>query len=143
MMDRNALVTGRIGGILNVPSNLGVRPQRPPGPGDGAGGEDANEDSALRTPEEDGLFSPGGPRFMEGHHTGGGLWGFLPQQPAGLEIPLMGPSFLMGPPLHPSARFNQGRAAGGGVLPLGGSSMGPLSPHHLYMSPTAGSGPKL
>ena len=145
MMDRNALVTGRIGGILNVPSYLSARPQQYPGPGGAVGGEDPNQDPALRMPEEDGFSSPGGPRFMEGHHAGGGLWGFLPQQPAGVGVPVMGPNYPIGSPPHPGARFhiNQGRVAGGGVLPLGGMSMGPLSPHHLYMSPTAGSGPKL
>jgi len=140
MMDRNTLVTGRIGGVLNVPSNLGGRPQQPPGPGDMANGWDLNEDHGPRMSEE------GGPRFMEGHYGSGGLWGFPSQQPLppGVAMPMMGPNFPIGPPPHPGVRFNHlgqgGVVAGGGVLPLGGLPMGP---HHMYMSPTAGSGPKL
>lgn len=148
MMDRNALVTGRIGGIHNTPSNIGARPQQSPGLGTAVGGEDPNKSPGLRAPEENRPSSPGGPRFAEGCYGNGGLWGFPLQQPVlpGVTIPMMGPNFLIGPPSHPSLRFNhihQGGVAGGGVLPLGGSPMGVLSPHHLYMSPTAGSGPKL
>ena len=149
MMDRNALATGRIGGVLNMPSNLGSRPQQSPGPGGTANGEDSNEDHGLHMPEESGPSPPGGPRFMEGYYGSGGLWGFPSQQPLlpGATMPVMGPNFPIGPPLHPGVRFNHvsqgGVVAGGGVLPVGGLPMGPLSPHHLYMSPTVGSGPKL
>jgi hypothetical protein len=143
MMDRNALVTGRIGSVLNVPSNLGGRPQQSPGPGGTTNGEDSIEDHGPHMSEES------GPRFTEGHNGSGGLWGFPSQQPLppGVTMPMIGPSFPIGPPLHPGVRFNHinqgGMVAGGGVLPVGGLPMGPLSPHHLYMSPTAGSGPKL
>jgi len=143
MMDRNALITGRIGGILNVPSGLGGRPL---GPGGMANGEDLNEDHGPRMPEESGPSPPGGPRFMEGYYGSAGLWGFPPQQPLppGVGLPMMGPNFPIGPPPHPGVRFNHigqgGGVGGGGVLPLGGLPMGP---HHLYMSPTVGSGPKL
>ena len=149
MMDRNALVTGRIGGALNGPSNLGGRPQQFPGPGGTANEEDPNEDQGLHVPEEIGPSPPGGPRFMEGYHGSGGLWGFPSQQPLppGAAMPMMGPNFPIGPPLHPGVRFNHinqgGVVVGGGVHPVGGLPMGPLSAHHLYMSPTAGSGPKL
>lgn len=142
-MDRNALVTGRIGGVLSMPSNLGGRPQ-PPG-----NGEDPSENHGLRMSEESGSSSPGGPRFMEGYYGSGGLWGFPSQQPLppGVTIPMMGPNFPIGPPPHPGVRFNHigqgGGVAGGGMHPLGGLPMGPLSPHHLFMPPTAGSGPKL
>jgi len=134
MMDRNALVTGRIGGVLNVPSNLGGRPLQSPGPIGMANGEDSNEDHGLRMSEES------GPRFVYGS---GGLWGFPPQQPLppGVTMPMMGPNFPIGPPPHPGVRFNH--LSQGGVLPLGGLSTGPLPSHHLYMSSTAGSGPKL
>jgi len=147
-MDRNALVTGRIGGMLNVPSNLGGRPQQAPGPGGMANEEDSNEDHGPRMPEDTGPLSPGGPRFMEGYYGSGGLWGFPSQPlPPGVTIPMMGPNFPIGPLPHPGVRFNHvsqgGVVTGGGALPLGGLPMGPLPPHHLYMSPTAGSGPKL
>jgi len=138
MMDRNTLVTGRIGGVLNMPSNLGGRPQQSSGLGGTASEEDSNEDHGLRMSEESG-HSPGGPRFMEGYYGGGGLWGFPTQQPVppGVAMGMMGPNFAVGPP-HAGVRFSQG-----GVLPMGGLAMGPLSPHHLYMSSTVGSGPKL
>ena len=145
MMDRNALVTGRIGGILNGPANLlGVRPQQSPGPGSLAGGEDPNEAPRFPIPEENGPSSSGGPRLVEGYYGNGGLWGFPAQQPIppGVTMPIMGPNFLIGPPL-PSVRFghiNQGGVVAGGGLSLGGL---PMSPHHSYLSPTAGSGPKL
>ena len=144
-MDRNALVTGRIGGVLNTP-NFGGRPHQPPGPSGMTNGDDLNEDHGPRVSEESGPQSLGGLRHIEGYHSSGGLWGF-PQQPPlypGVTIPTMGPNFPIGPPPHPGVRFNHlsqgGVVAGGGVLPLGGLPMGP---HHLYMSPTAGSGPKL
>lgn len=149
MMDRNALVTGRIGGVFNVPSNFGGRPQQPPGSSGTANGEDSNGDYGPRVSEESGPSSSGGPRFMEGYHGGSGLWGFSSQHslPPGVAMPMMGPNFPIGPPPHPGARFNHmgqsGVVAGGGILPLGGLPMGPLPPHQLYMSPTAGSGPKL
>lgn len=144
MMDRNALVTGRIGAIHNSSSNFGTRPQQPPEPGGTANEKGSNEDPGLRLSDEDGLFLAGGPRFTEGYYWNGGLWG-LPSQH---HIPpsMMSPNFLIGPPPHPSVRFNhvgQGGVVAGGVHPLGGLPMGPLPPHHLYMSPTAGSGPKL
>jgi hypothetical protein len=145
MMDRNALVTGRIGGIFNGPPNPGVRSQQSPVPGSLAGVEDSNEGPGLPISEEIGAPSPGGPRFMDGYYWNGGLRGFPAQQPVppGVTIPSMGPNFLIGPP-HPSVRFghiNQGGVvAGGGLIPLGGF---PMSPHHSYLSPTAGSGPKL
>lgn len=143
-MDRNALVTGRIGGTLNVPSNLGARPHPSPGLGSSVGGEDLNEGPGLRVSEENGALSPGGPRFTEGHYGNGGLWGSPPQQhiPPSVTIPMMGLNFLTGPPL-PSVRFNhisQGVVGVGGGLNLGGL---PMSAHHLYLSQTAGSGPKL
>ena len=143
-MDRNALVTGRIGGILNVPPNLGGRPQQP-GSSGMVNGEDSSEDQGPRMSEESGP-SLSGPRFAEGYYGSGGLWGFPVQQslPPGLTAPMMGPNF-MGPP-HPGVRFNhigQGGGVAGGVLPLGGLPMGPLSPHQMYMATTAGSGPKL
>ena len=140
-MDRNALVTGRIGGVLNMPSNLGGRPQQSPGLGGTVSEEDSNEEHRLRMSEESG-HSPGGPRFMEGYYGAGGLWGFPTQQPvpAGVAMPMMGPNFPIGPP-HPGVRFNH--MSQSGVLPMGGLSMGPLSPHHLYMSSAVGSGPKL
>lgn len=139
MMDRNALVTGRIGG----------RPQQSPGPGGVANGEDSNEDHGFRLFEESGPSSTGGPRFMEGYYGNCGLWGFPSQQPLppGVTMPIMGPNFPIGPPPHPGVRFGHisqgGAVAGGGVHPMGGLPMGPLPSHHLYMSPTAGSGPKL
>jgi hypothetical protein len=107
-----------------------------------ADGEGSNEDHRPRIPEEIGPSSPGGPRFMEGYQNSGGLWGFPSQQPLppGVTIPMMGPNFAIGPP-HPGLRLNH--IGQGGVLPLGGMPMGPLSLHNLYMSPTAGSGPKL
>lgn len=123
MMDRNALVTGRVGGILNVPCGPGGRCKQ----SGTTSGEDSNEDHALGAAEEN------GPRFMEGYQGGSGPWGFPSQQP-----PVMGASFPIGPPPYPGVRFNHG-----GVLPMGGLQMGPLSAHHLYMPPTAGSGPKL
>lgn len=141
MMDRNALVTGRIGSMLNVPSNLGVRPQQSPGPGSLAGGEDSDEGPRVPMLGENGPSSSGGPRTMEGYYRNGGiLWGFPPQQPVpqGVSIPVMGPNFLISPSL-PSVRFNhinQGGAVAGGGPPLGGL---PMSPHHL----SPGSGPKL
>ena len=130
MMDRNALVTGRVGGILNVPCGLGGRCKQSAGQGGTASGEDSNEDHALGVPEEN------GPRFMEGYHGGSGPWGFPSQQP-----PVMGGNFAIGPPPYPGVRFNH--VGQGGMLTMGGLQMGPLSPHHLYMPPTAGSGPKL
>lgn len=147
MMDRNALVTGRFGGILNVPSNLGSRSEQPHERG-GMANEEPSEDPEFHMSEESGPYSPGGPRYMEGYHGYSGLWGFPSQQPIppGVTIPMMGPNFLIGPPPHPSVRFNhigQSGVSGGRVLPLGGVPMGQLSPHHLYMSPTGGSGPKL
>lgn len=148
-MDRNALVTGRIGGALNMPPNLGGRPQQSPGLGGTATGEDSNEDQGVRMFEESGPSSPGGPRFMEGYYGSGGLWGFPPQQqlPPGVAMPMMGSNFPIGPPPHPGVRFNHlgqgGMVTGGGMLPLGGLPMGALPSHHLYMSQTAGSGPKL
>lgn len=135
-MDRNALVTGRIGSVLNMPSNLGGRPQQFPGPGGTANEEDPNEDHGLRMSEE------GGPRFMEGCYGGSGLWGFPTQQPLPpgvVAMPMMGPNFPIGPP-HPGVRFNH--ISQGGMV-TGGLPMGPPPPHHLYMSSTAGSGPKL
>lgn len=147
MMDRNALVTGRFGGIHNAPYNIGARPQQSSGLGAAAGGEDPNEGPGLRASEDIRPPSPGGPRFAEGYYGNGGLWGFpLQPVPPGVTIPMMGPNVLVGPPSHPSVRLNhinQGGVAGGGVLPPGGLPMGVWSPHHLYMSPTAGSGPKL
>lgn len=146
MMDRNGLVTGRIGGTLNVPSNLGVRPQQSPGPGGLAGGEDSNEGPGPAVSEVDGRSSPGGPRFTEWYCGNGGSWGFPPQQPVppGFTIPMVGPNFLIGPPLPGVVRFNHANQGGmviaGGGLPLGGL---PMSPHHLFLSPAAGSGPKL
>ena len=139
MMDRNALVTGRIGGILNGPANLGIRAQQSPGPGGLAGGEDSNEGGGVPMSEENGGSSVGGPRFIEGYYESGGLWGFPPQQPVppSVAIPMMGPNFLMSPPL-PNVRFG-GVVAGGGP-PFGGF---PTSAHYSYLSPTAGSGPKL
>lgn len=149
MMDRNALATGRVGGVLNVPW-IGRRDyEQSPGQGGGANGEDSNEDHGPGIPEENGPSSAGGPRFMEGYFGSGGPWGFPPQQPlpAGVTMPMMGGNFTIGPPPYPGVRFNHigqgGVVAGGGVLPMGGLQMGPLSPHHLYMPPTAGSGPKL
>ena len=152
MMDRNALVSGRIGGVVNVPSNIGGRPQQSqqsPGSGGMANGEDSNDDHGLRMSEESEPSLPGGSRFMEGYYGSGGMWGFPSQQPLppGFAMPMMGPNFPIGPPLHPGVRFNHpsqsGVVGGGGVLPLGGLPTGPLPPHHLYMSSTAGSGPKL
>lgn len=140
MMDRNALVTGRIGGVFNIPSNLGGRPQQLPGSGGMANGEDPDEDHGPRMPEETGPPPLGGPRFMEGYHGSGGVWGFPSQQsfPPGVTMPMMGPNF-MGPPPHPGVRFNHvGQSGVAGGLPIG-----PLPPHQLYMSTTAGSGPKL
>lgn len=145
-MDRNALVTGRIGGVLSTPSNLGGRPQQSPGPGGRANEE---EDHGLRMSEESGPSSLGGPRLPEGYYSGGGLWGFPSQHSLGPGVAMstMGPNFPIGPLPHLGVRFNHvsqgGVVAGGGVLPMGSLPMGPLSPHHLYMSPTAGSGPKL
>jgi hypothetical protein len=93
MMDRNALVTGRIGSVLNVPSNLGGRPQQSPGPGGTTNGEDSIEDHGPHMSEES------GPRFTEGHNGSGGLWGFPSQQPLppGVTMPMIGPSFPIGP----------------------------------------------
>lgn len=145
-MDRNALVTGRIGGILNVPSHLSGRPQQPPGPGGMANSEDSSEDHGPRMLEENGLPSPGGPRLMDGYHGGGGMWGLPSQQPVplGVAMSMMGPSFPIGLSPHPGIRLNHlsqgGVVSGSGMLPLGGLPMGP---HHLYMPPTAGTGPKL
>lgn len=137
MMDRNALVTGRIGGMLNMPSNVGVRPQQSPGPGE----EGSNEGSGSPRSEENGLSSPGGLRSMEGYYGSGGLYRGLSLQqpiPPGVAIPMMGPNVWAGPPLA-GVRFNHINQGGGGP-PLGGL---PMSPYQLYLSPTAGSGPKL